>query len=347
MLIAGQACLILALATCLYGVGASLYGARSGRREWVVSGRRAVYALAGTALVAFVILEAAFLRSDFEFVLVTTHSSTTTPAFYRATAVWSSQEGSLLLWLTLLALWSSVILFITRRRLREIAPYATAVLLGLGAFFAFLLVALESPFDRVAGTPPVEGAGLNPLLRHPSMMIHPPMLYTGYVGFAIPFAFAIGALIVRQTGADWIAATRRFALVAWTFLGTGIMLGALWSYTELGWGGYWAWDPVENASLMPWLVGTAFLHSIMVQEKRGMLKVWNVSLIMATFVLALLGTFLVRSGILESIHAFGESTIGVQFLVFIAIVLALSASLIIARLPDLRSEARPRPPLSP
>ena len=146
------------------------------------------------------------------------------------------------------------------------------------------------------------------------MMIHPPMLYTGYVGFAIPFAFAVGALITRNTGADWIRATRRFALIAWTFLGTGIMLGALWSYTELGWGGYWAWDPVENASLMPWLIGTAFLHSIMVQEKRGMLKVWNVSLICATFVLALLGTFLVRSGILESIHAFGASTIGTQFL---------------------------------
>ena len=179
------------------------------------------------------------------------------------------------------------------------------------------MVGWENPFTTLAN-PPAEGAGLNPLLRHPAMMIHPPMLYTGYVGFAIPFAFAIGALITRHTGADWIRATRRFALVAWTFLGTGILLGALWSYSELGWGGYWAWDPVENASLMPWLVGTAFLHSIMVQEKRGMLKIWNVSLIIATFVLALLGTFLVRSGILESIHAFGASTIGVQFLVFIA-----------------------------
>jgi cytochrome c-type biogenesis protein CcmF len=166
------------------------------------------------------------------------------------------------------------------------------------------------------------------------------MLYTGYVGFAIPFAFAVGALITRRTGADWIRATRRFALVAWTFLGTGIMLGALWSYTELGWGGYWAWDPVENASLMPWLIGTAFLHSIMVQEKRGMLRVWNMSLICATFVLALLGTFLVRSGILDSIHAFGASTIGVQFLIFIGLVVALSVGLVLSRLPDLRSEGR-------
>jgi cytochrome c-type biogenesis protein CcmF len=203
----------------------------------------------------------------------------------------------------------------------------------IAAFFLLLMVGWENPFDKLA-MPPAEGAGLNPLLRHPAMMIHPPMLYTGYVGFSIPFAFAIGALIARRTGADWIRATRRFAL------GTGIMLGALWSYTELGWGGYWAWDPVENASVMPWLVGTAFLHSIMVQEKRGMLKIWNMSLICATFTLALMGTFLVRSGILDSIHAFGASTIGVQFLVFIGLVIAVSAGLIIARLPYLRSEAR-------
>ena len=210
---------------------------------------------------------------------------------------------------------------------------------AVAAFFLLLMVGWENPFDTLAVVPQ-EGAGLNPLLRHPAMMIHPPMLYTGYVGFSIPFAFAIGALATRRTGADWIRATRRFALVAWTFLGTGILLGALWSYSELGWGGYWAWDPVENASLMPWLVGTAFLHSIMVQEKRGMLKIWNVSLICATFTLALLGTFLVRSGILDSIHAFGASTIGVQFLVFIAAVVGLSAVLILSRLPDLRSEAR-------
>src|ERR671916_1550481 len=201
MLIAGQACLILALATCLYGVGASLYGARSGRREWVVSGRRAVYALAGTVAVAFAILQAAFLRSDFGFTLVATHSSTTTPAFYRATAVWSSQEGSLLLWLLLLSLWSSLILFLTRRRLREIAPYAAAVLLGFGAFFAGIMIFLESPFDRTIGPVPAEGVGLNPLLRHPSMMIHPPMLYSGYTLFAVPFAFAVGALVARRLNA--------------------------------------------------------------------------------------------------------------------------------------------------
>jgi cytochrome c-type biogenesis protein CcmF len=335
----GSACLAIALLTALYASAASIYGARSGRPEWVTSGRRAIYCLAGLCVTAFAILESAFLRSDFSYALVAQGSSTDTPTFYKITALWATQDGSLLLWATLLSLFSTTVLFLTRRSLREIAPWATAVLGVVAAFFLLLMVGWENPFDTLA-VAPRQGAGLNPLLRHPAMMIHPPMLYTGYVGFSVPFAFAIGALITRHTGADWIRATRRFTLIAWTFLGTGIMLGALWSYTELGWGGYWAWDPVENASLMPWLVGTAFLHSIMVQEKRGMLKVWNVSLVCATFALALLGTFLVRSGILNSIHAFGASTIGVQMLVFIGCVVALSAALIVWRLPDLRSEAR-------
>ncbi len=335
----GSACLAVALLTAFYAVFASIHGARTGRSEWVTSGRRAIYCMAALCVGAFAILESAFLRSDFSYALVAEGSSTDTPTFYKVTAVWATQDGSLLLWVTLLSLFSTAVLFLTRRSLRDIAPWATAVLGAVGAFFLFLMLGWENPFDTLAVVPP-EGAGLNPLLRHPAMMIHPPMLYTGYVGFSIPFAFAIGALITRRTGADWIRATRRFALIAWTFLGTGIMLGALWSYTELGWGGYWAWDPVENASLMPWLLGTAFLHSIMVQEKRGMLKVWNASLICATFVFALLGTFLVRSGILDSIHAFGASTIGVQMLVFIGAVIALSAVLIILRLPDLRSEAK-------
>jgi cytochrome c-type biogenesis protein CcmF len=339
VLIAGKACLILVLATSLYGIGASLYGARAGRREWVASGRRAVYAVAATTALAFVILEAAFLRSDFTFTLVTTHSSTTTPAFYRATAVWSSQEGSLLLWLLLLSLWSSLILFLTRRRLREIAPYATAVLLGFATFFAAVLVFLESPFG-LASPAPSEGMGLNPLLRHPSMMIHPPMLYSGYTLFAVPFAFAVGALITRRLNADWIRGTRPFTLAAWFFLGVGIVLGARWSYSELGWGGYWAWDPVENASLMPWLTGTAFLHSVMIQERRGMLKIWNVSLVLATGVLAILGTFLVRSGILDSIHAFGASTLGVPFLALIITMVVGSIVLVASRASALRSEHR-------
>ena len=213
------------------------------------------------------------------------------------------------------------------------------MLLGFAVFFCSLLVFLENPFDR-AQTVVAEGAGLNPLLRHPSMMIHPPMLYSGYTLFAIPFAFAVGALITRRLDADWIRLTRPFTLAAWFFLGIGILLGARWSYTELGWGGYWAWDPVENASLMPWLIGTAFLHSVMIQEKRGMLKIWNVSLVLATGVLAILGTFLVRSGILNSIHAFGASTLGVPFLVLIGVLIAGSIALVVSRAPDLRSDAR-------
>ncbi|MDQ6750110.1 MAG: cytochrome c biogenesis protein CcsA [Actinomycetota bacterium] len=341
MIVLGRACLILALATCVYGVGASLYGARTRRREWADSGRRAMYALAGIVVIAFGVLEAAFLRSDFSFDVVGSHSSTTTPTFYKATAVWSSQQGSLLLWIVLLALWSSLALFLTRRRMREVTPYATAVLLGFGAFFAFLLVFVANPFEA-ASPIPAQGTGLNPLLRHPSMMIHPPMLYSGYTLAAVPFAFAIGALIARRLDAEWISATRRFSMAAWLCLGVGILLGARWSYVELGWGGYWGWDPVENASLMPWLTGTAFLHSIMIQEKRGMLKVWNVSLVLATGTLAIVGTFLVRSGVLDSIHAFvGEgSGVAWSFTALIAAMVAGSVYLVASRRAGLRSEHR-------
>ncbi|GAC1322224.1 MAG: heme lyase CcmF/NrfE family subunit [Thermoleophilaceae bacterium] len=336
----GSASLLVGLLTAVYATIAALYGARSGRREFVVSARRAVYSLAVLLALAMVLLEIAYVRSDFSFKLVQQNSSTDTPTFYRLTAMWSSQEGSLLLWAFLLSVYSSAVLFATRHRHREIVPYATAVLGAIATFFlGLMLIYGESPFATLASVP-VEGNGLNPLLRHPEMMIHPPILYSGYVGFSIPFAFAVGALITRRTNADWIRSTRRYALIAWTFLGCGVLLGALWSYSVLGWGGYWAWDPVENAALMPWLTGAAFLHSIMVQEKRGMLKVWNVSLIAASFVLSLLGTFLVRSGVLESIHAFGASTLGAPFLTFIGLVAAGSVVLIAVRLDTLRSESK-------
>ena len=335
----GTAALVVGLGTALWAVGAGAHAGRTGERRWAVSARRAIYALLGLLALCMVLLEAAYIRSDFTFELVTQNSSTDTPTFYKLTAMWSSQAGSLLLWVFLLSLFASAVLFLTRNRLRDIAPYATAVLGGVASFFIFLMLFYASPFATLADAP-VQGNGLNPLLRHPAMMFHPPMLYTGYVGFTVPFAFAVGALLKRHSGPEWIRATRRIALVAWTFLGFGILLGSLWSYSELGWGGYWAWDPVENASLMPWLTGTAFIHSIMVQEKRGMLRIWNVSLIVATFMLALLGTFLVRSGILDSIHAFGESTLGKPFLAFIAIALLASVALVVSRRDDLRSEAR-------
>ncbi len=339
MALIGRALLILGLLVALYGIVASLYGGITFRSAWVDSGRRSVYALAGLMTAAFAILEVAFLRSDFSFNVVAAHSSTTTPAFYKAAAAWSSQEGSLLLWVWLLSLWSSLVLFLTRRRVREIAPYATAVLLGFGAFFVSLAIFFANPFSTSA-SPPTQGAGLDPLLLHSSMMIHPPMLYSGYTLLTVPFAFAIGALITGRLSSEWISVTRRFALAAWLFLGIGILLGARWSYTELGWGGYWAWDPVENAALMPWLCCTAFIHSIMIQEKRGMLKVWNASLILGSGTLAILGTFLVRSGILSSIHAFGASTLGVPFVILIAVMLAASLGLVVYRRDSLQSEAQ-------
>jgi len=337
MAFAGRIALVVALAVTLYGIGASLYGARRGRRDWVDSGRRSVYALVVILTVAMAILEAAFLRSDFSYNTVANTSSTTTPFLYRAAALWSSQEGSLLLWVWLLSIWASVAIRMTRNRLRDVVPYATSVLLGFGAFFTMLLVFFDSPFTQTHPAP-VDGAGLEPLLRNPSMLIHPPMLYSGYTFFTIPFAFAVGALIVRRVDAEWIRVTRRFALASWLFLGIGILLGAHWSYYDLGWGGYWGWDAVENAALMPWLISTAFLHSVMIQERRGMLKVWNASLVLGASTLAIVGTFLVRSGVLSSIHAFGASTLGVPFVILIGAMVAGSVYLVISRRAVLRSE---------
>jgi cytochrome c-type biogenesis protein CcmF len=339
MALVGRSLLILAVVVSLYGLGASLYGGRTGRREWVESGRRAMYALFGMTLFAFVILDVAFIRSDFSYNIVASASSTTTPAFYRAAAIWSTQQGSLLLWVLLLSMWSSLVLLLTRRRVREILPYAQAVLFTFCTFFTGLNVLFANPFGT-SSNPPAEGAGLDPLLRHTTMMIHPPMLYSGYTLLTVPFAFAIGALIANRLNTEWIGVTRRFALAAWLCLGVGILLGARWSYTELGWGGYWAWDPVENAALMPWLTATAFIHSIMIQEKRGMLKVWNVSLILMTGTLSIVGTFLVRSGILSSIHAFvSDPTLNIAFVVLIATMVAGSITLVIKRRESLRSEA--------
>src|SRR3954452_5049858 len=234
----GSACLIVALLTAAYSAVAALYGARTGRRQFVVSPRRAMYAIAGVLVLAMFLLEIAFVSSDFSFSLVQRYSSTDTPLFYKLTAMWSSQEGSLLLWATLLSVYSSVVLYATRHRHRKIAPYANAVLGVIAVFFLGLIVIGGENAFATLSNPPAQGMGLNPLLPPPAMMFPPPMLYSGYVGFAIPFAFMVGALITRRTNADWIRSTRRFALIAWTFLHTGVLLGALWSYTELGWGGY-------------------------------------------------------------------------------------------------------------
>ena len=336
----GSALLALAFAAALTAGVLALLG-RNGDERRVQISRRVVYSFCGLLTACVVIIEIAFASNDFGFKIVQEHSSIETPAFYKLAAMWSSQEGSLLLWAWVLSIASSLALFATRNKLREIVPYATAVLMGVAAFFTGLMLFAPDvqPFATLSPAPS-DGIGLNPLLQHPSMMIHPPMLYSGYVAFTVPFAFAVGALVTRRLDAEWIRATRRFALIAWAFLGFGLLLGARWSYTELGWGGYWAWDPVENAALMPWLLGTAFLHSIMVQEKRGMLKVWNACLVVGTFSMALLGTFLVRSGVLQSIHAFGDNTVGPYILGLIGVVVIGSTLLIVSRLDDLRSPKR-------
>ncbi len=335
---AGRVLLILALLSSIYGLGASLYGARTGVVEWVDSGRRAMYVVAGIAATAFVILDVAFISSDFSYNVVASGSSTTTPFFYRAAAIWSTQQGSLLLWVMLLAFWSSLALLITRRRVREIVPYAQAVLFGMAVFFTGLNVLFANPF-KTSASPPTEGAGLDPLLRHTTMMVHPPMLYSGYTLLLVPFAFCVGALASGRLGAEWIQVTRRFALAGWLCLGIGLLLGARWSYTELGWGGYWAWDPVENAALMPWLVCTAYIHSIMIQEKRGMLKVWNASLVLLTGIMAIVGDFLVRSGILSSIHAFvSDPTLNISFVALISLMVVGSVWLVTWRRDRLTSD---------
>jgi cytochrome c-type biogenesis protein CcmF len=336
----GSALLGLAFLATFAAAALALAGRNGDERRLRLS-RRVVYAFCALLTACVVIIEIAFLSDDFSFSLVAEHSSIETPTGYKLAAMWSSQEGSLLLWAWVLSIAAGAALFATRHKLREVVPWATAVMMGIAAFFTGLML-FGSGVDPFAAMDPApaNGVGLNPLLQHPSMMIHPPMLYSGYVAFTVPFAFAIGALVTRRLDAEWIRATRRFALIAWAFLGFGLLLGARWSYTELGWGGYWAWDPVENAALMPWLLGTAFLHSIMVQEKRGMLKVWNAALIVGTFSMALLGTFLVRSGVLQSIHAFGDSTVGPYILGLIGVVLVGSTALIVSRLDDLRSEKR-------
>ncbi len=345
MIAVGSAALVVSLLVAIYAVAAALLGTR-GDRRWAISARRAVYAVFGLLALTALSLELAFVQTDLSVALVADHSSTTTPLLYKLTALWGSQAGSLLLWAFVLSAASSAVLFITRNRHREVVPWATAVLAGIATFFIGLMVAgiafpdADSWPFAMSNPIPAEGAGLTPLLQHPAMAIHPPMLYSGYVFFTIPFAFAVGALITRRLDASWIRSTRRFALVAWLFLTVGIALGARWSYSELGWGGYWAWDPVENAALIPWLTGTAFLHSIMVQERRGMLRVWNVSLICATFALSLLGTFLVRSGVLQSIHAFGASKVGLPLLGLIGVVTIGTTILIVSRLDSLRSERR-------
>ena len=313
---------------------------RTRDRRLMRSAGNAVYAAFGATLVAVLMLLIALERHDFSIMVVYQHTTRQLPLQYQLTAMWASQEGSLLLWLTVLTGASSLVVYQNRHRNRELMPWVTAVLGGIMIFFSVMAAFVSSPFASYPGTPPSNGAGLDPALQNPYMVVHPPILYMGYVTLSVPFAFAMAALIAGRTDARWLASVRRWTLFAWMCLGVGMLIGAHWAYVEIGWGGYWAWDPVENAALLPWLASTAFLHSVMVQEKKGMLKVWNVVLVSTAFALSLFGTFLTRSGVVNSVHSFTQSNVGPFLLGFLAVAVAFAVTLIIWRLPLLRSEHR-------
>jgi cytochrome c-type biogenesis protein CcmF len=334
----GRAALVVALGLCAYALVAGAYAAYARRRRLAESAQNALLAAFVATVAASLVLVAALVRHDFSFVYVARSTSSDLPLGYTISAFWAGQAGSLLLWLLVLTGFSAAAVVLGRRAGRDVIVWVVPILGGVATFFAFLVVGVASPFETQPA--PAEGSGMTPSLQNPYMLAHPPMLYLGYVGMTIPWAFAMGALLARRTDERWIVATRRWTLAAWTFLGVGQLLGAHWAYEEVGWGGYYAWDPVENAALMPWLAATAFLHSVMIQEKRGMLKVWNVILVIGAFGLSLFGTFLTRSGVINSIHSFTQSSIGPWFLGFIAVVLAFSLVLLFVRLPLLRTKTR-------
>jgi cytochrome c-type biogenesis protein CcmF len=334
----GRASLLICLGLAFYAATAGAYAAVRRRRRLAESAQNALVAALGAAVIASLVLVAAFLRHDFGFVYVAQHSNRTLPLAYTISAFWSGQEGSLLLWLLLLCGYGAGVVVLNRRRALGLVAWVVPVLGGVEVFFSLLLVAVANPFELQP--PPADGAGLNASLQNPYMLAHPVFLYLGYVGLAVPWAFAIAALLAKRTDELWIVLTRRWTLGAWALLGVGQLLGAHWAYEEIGWGGYYGWDPVENAALMPWLAATAFLHSVMIQEKKGMLKVWNVLLVVLTFALSLFGTFLTRSGVIQSVHSFAQSPIGPWFVGFIAVVIAFSLLCFFVRLPLLRTTTR-------
>ncbi len=331
----------LALVVAVLGVGAGVYGGLTRRPEWGEVARRAVLIHAALVATAIGTLFYCFATLDFSLEYVAAHAARSMAVPYRMAAVWGGQAGSLLLWAFMLAAYSVAAVLVNRRQ-TTLLPWVCAVLLGNGAFFLVLLDFVTNPFDKLpAGQLLSDGQGLNPLLQHPVMMIHPIVLYTGLTGFVVPFAFGVAALATGELGSAWLRTTRRWTLWAWLFLSIGILLGGRWAYEVLGWGGYWAWDPVENASFMPWLAGTAYLHSVMVQEKRDMLKTWNLVLIGLTYVLCLFGTMLTRSGLVQSVHAFAQTEIfGVLFLGYVLSSAALYFGLVIWRRPALRAQNR-------
>ncbi|MBA3522396.1 MAG: cytochrome c biogenesis protein CcsA, partial [Gemmatimonadales bacterium] len=339
MTLLGQFALWAALLLGLWCVAISFSGRWQGRPELSASVVRSVYAVCGALVVASLSLWTGLINHDFNIEYVAAYTSRNLPSYYTFSAFWAGQKGSLLFWAVVLSLFASAAQLLTPRRYADLMPHVAGVTTAVVVFFVCVMLFAANPFERLGFTP-ADGRGLNPQLQNVGMVIHPPMLYLGYISITIPFAFAVAALLSRRLDTGWIHAIRKWTLVSWLFLAIGITLGMWWAYVELGWGGYWAWDPVENASLLPWLTMTAFLHSVMIQEKRGMLKRWNLGLIVGTFLLSIFGTFITRSGVIASVHSFTQSNVGYFFLGFLAVAGVLSFTLLYTRWPALEAEVR-------
>jgi cytochrome c-type biogenesis protein CcmF len=338
VILIGELSLWVALLMATWAATVSFAGGALKRRDLTVSGERAIYATLVMVVLASAGLWTALFTHDFSIKYVASFSSANLPKVYTFTAFWAGQAGSMLFWCLILAIYSALAVFSNRAKNRALMPYVSGTLAVVMIFFLATMCLGANPFERLDWIP-ADGRGMNPQLQNPGMAIHPPNLYLGYVGTTIPFAFAIAALITRRLDSEWLTAIRKWTLISWFFNTTGIVLGMWWAYVELGWGGYWAWDPVENASLLPWLVNTAFLHSIMVQEKRGMLRKWNVTLVVSTFLLSIFGTFITRSGIISSVHSFAQSPVGNWFAGFLVLSIIVTAYLVTTRLKDLEAKA--------
>lgn len=335
----GSISIFLAFVISIYVLVASIYGVRTRKWDFVRSAENGAIAVCFLLFIATIALVHSLINLDFTLKYVALNTSTDLATIYRFTSLWAGQAGSLLLWCLVLSVYTAIVVLQSRNRDRELMPYVLATLATVSIFFISIITFVENPFEKLPFTPQ-EGRGLNPILQNAYMAIHPLTLYFGYVGVTVPFAFGMGALLSGKLGDAWIKYSRKWALFAWTFLSIGLLLGARWAYLELGWGGYWAWDPVENAAFMPWLAATAFIHSVMIQEKKGMLKKWNMSLIIITFFLSIFGTFITRSGIISSVHSFAQSDIGPLFLGFIAFILLFSFGMFLYRMKYLETENR-------
>src|SRR6266508_616967 len=340
MTLLGSIALWLALLMGLWGAVTGFVGGLQGRSDLQRSARHAVFAMFAALAVAVICLEVAIFQHDFNVAYVAGRTSSNLPTFYLWSALYSGQEGSLLFWATVLSLFAALAQVLTSARHRAYLPFVAAVTCLVASFFvSVMLFAPANPFARLPYTP-VDGAGMNPQLQNPGMGFHPPMLYLGYISITIPFAFAIAALLSKKLDVDWLVAIRKWTLLSWLFLSIGLLIGMWWAYVELGWGGYWAWDPVENVALLPWLTMTAFLHSVMIQEKRGMLKKWNLALILGSWLLSIFVTFITRSGVIASVHSFTQSSVGYFFLAFLVIAGVASFVLYWTRWPLLEADVQ-------